>query len=685
MKILGIMSAGRSLLMAVLISMLTACGGGEDNDTNNLVISKTSYINAQGTQDSIFSDGQGNMSVNTIFKLTFSGDLNEKYINGSNIVLHNMNSHKQVNAKVEYDAASRTVTLLPVTLEYENHYMIRIVNAITDVNGNKLRDGKIEFSFFTEAKPALFLQEPINGATEISSRASVRVTFDKPMDVSTINTETFYLLEPSGIKISGTVKMEKDTAIFTPLVELGLSQQYNAVLSSSIRNQNGGAFSGNDVYWSFTTKAVRSSTLHVASEGNDSINAVGIDSLNNMYVAGNTNGSLNGAPNMGDNDAFIAKYSNIHGQLWIAQLGSIDFDTITHLTTDTLNDVYVVGYTDGSIDGITQATMSDIFVAKYSSTGQRLWITQFGADAGHDMSHGIVILNNKIYAAGSTSGAFAGQTSAGEHDFFIAEFDMQTGVKNWIQQFGSTGDDHVAGLGADALGNLIVSVNTRNFDPNAGSVEPDSYVKIYAYTPTAFGVQEAWQSTDLKAEFLSYELRGFSIVANNIYVSGERNPSFHGQGPIILPPPDLEQQFGSFVAKYDSASAGVKVWDKSFDRNNFNVADSMVVDASENIYLAGSTFGDPIPFPGSGAGGPFPIFGPPKETISVRQYNSNGDKLWNAEIKSAGHARVKSLVLDNQGIIHVAGDAHGSVDGNSLIGEGDGFIAKINSLNGQVQ
>ncbi|MDH5258823.1 MAG: Ig-like domain-containing protein, partial [Gammaproteobacteria bacterium] len=163
MKIIGIMSARCTLLLAALILMLTACGGGEDNDINNLVISKTSYINAQGTQDSIFSDGQGNMSVNTIFKLTFSGDLNEKYINGSNIVLHNMNSHKQVNAKVEYDAASRTVTLLPVTLEYENHYMIRIVNAITDVNGNKLRDGKIEFSFFTEAKPALFLQEPING------------------------------------------------------------------------------------------------------------------------------------------------------------------------------------------------------------------------------------------------------------------------------------------------------------------------------------------------------------------------------------------------------------------------------------------------------------------------------------------------------------------------------------------
>ena len=53
----------------------------------------------------------------------------------------------------------------------------------------------------------------------------------------------------------------------------------------------------------------------------------------------------------------------------VQQLGSSSRDSANGVATDSSDNVYVTGYTEGGLDGNTSAGESDIFVVKYNSSG----------------------------------------------------------------------------------------------------------------------------------------------------------------------------------------------------------------------------------------------------------------------------------------------------------------------------
>ena len=98
-------------------------------------------------------------------------------------------------------------------------------------------------------------------------------------------------------------------------------------------------------------------------------------------MGGQTNGSL--APNlMGDTsesqqDAFVAKISPEGFCVWIRQFGSAKSDKTCRVRLDRSGNCYVAGNTNGSIDGAADDITGECpFVAKFDSTGQLLWIKQ---------------------------------------------------------------------------------------------------------------------------------------------------------------------------------------------------------------------------------------------------------------------------------------------------------------------
>jgi len=106
-----------------------------------------------------------------------------------------------------------------------------------------------------------------------------------------------------------------------------------------------------------------------------------VDTEGNCYVGGQTKGSL--APNQivdtGDTyyDAFLAKISSEGTCLWIRQFGSAQLDDICQIRLARNGNLYVAGNTFGSIDGSTEDYAEECpFVAKLDSTGQLLWINQ---------------------------------------------------------------------------------------------------------------------------------------------------------------------------------------------------------------------------------------------------------------------------------------------------------------------
>ena len=82
--------------------------------------------------------------------------------------------------------------------------------------------------------------------------------------------------------------------------------------------------------------------------------------------------------NAGSHDAFLAKYDSSGEQLWVRQFGSAAYEELESVATDLDGNVYVAGHTQGSLAGVNAGSY-DAFLAKYDSSGEQLWVRQFGS------------------------------------------------------------------------------------------------------------------------------------------------------------------------------------------------------------------------------------------------------------------------------------------------------------------
>jgi hypothetical protein len=197
--------------------------------------------------------------------------------------------------------------------------------------------------------------------------------------------------------------------------------------------------------------------------------SVSADGLGSVYIGGLTEGDLNGT-NEGEKDAFVAKYDDAGNLQWTRQFGTSAFEEILGVSADGLGNVYVTGETLGSLAGLLSGT-TDGFVRKYDDAGNELWTRQFGSD-GSDDSRGISVdgLGN-VFISGYTSGSFGGPFQ-GVHDAFVTTYD-QDGNHLWTRQFGTSDDDYGHAVSADGMGNVYFAgeVHGSLGGPNLGGVD----------------------------------------------------------------------------------------------------------------------------------------------------------------------------------------------------------------------
>jgi hypothetical protein len=91
-------------------------------------------------------------------------------------------------------------------------------------------------------------------------------------------------------------------------------------------------------------------TRQFGTSNNDISFGVSADGLGNVYISGETDGNLEGT-RAGSFDAFITKY-NANGTLqWTQQFGTSEWDIATGVSADGLGNVYISGYTAGTLEG----------------------------------------------------------------------------------------------------------------------------------------------------------------------------------------------------------------------------------------------------------------------------------------------------------------------------------------------
>ena len=134
--------------------------------------------------------------------------------------------------------------------------------------------------------------------------------------------------------------------------------------------------------------------------------AVTTASDGSIYLAGTTTGNLDGHINDGGSDAFIAKYNRDGTKEWSQLIGSSSGDDATAVTTASDGSIYLAGTTEGNLDGqVNSGGGSDAFIAKFNKDGTKEWAKLIGTPYEDDNASLTVAGDGTICLIGRTFAA----------------------------------------------------------------------------------------------------------------------------------------------------------------------------------------------------------------------------------------------------------------------------------------
>lgn len=178
----------------------------------------------------------------------------------------------------------------------------------------------------------------------------------------------------------------------------------------------------------------------IGTAGEDFAGGIDVDNTGNIYQALAVAGSLMEQEHIGNQDIAIVKYNPDRSVQWVRQLGTIGNDRPYGVAVTSQQEVVVIGYTQGDLDGQHSDNESDdIFVIKLNAEGDIIWQTQFGTSEA-DRAYALTLTaDDSIIIAGYTKGDLAG-SNAGDKDIITAMLSAD-GEVLWITQTGGDGED----------------------------------------------------------------------------------------------------------------------------------------------------------------------------------------------------------------------------------------------------
>ncbi len=220
-----------------------------------------------------------------------------------------------------------------------------------------------------------------------------------------------------------------------------------------------------------------------SGSGSSSATGVAIDLDGNIYIASITNATLTtniDRPLTGD-DVFLAKYSASGAKLWDQTIAISAAEYARGIAVDSSGNVYITGETEGTLPGQTSAGGKDGFVAKYSTTGTQQWLKQFGT-AGLDESQAIAVSETGyVFLTGETTGGIFGNTSAGGSDAWIAAF-SSNGTLVGSTQLGTAKDDESYGIAVSGGAVYVLGQTLGAIADTADQGQYDAWVTKYSVT-----------------------------------------------------------------------------------------------------------------------------------------------------------------------------------------------------------
>lgn len=198
----------------------------------------------------------------------------------------------------------------------------------------------------------------------------------------------------------------------------------------------------------------------------DSVNAVVVAPDGSVIFAASFQGTVDvgGGPLVAtDYDIMLARFSSAGEHVWSRRYGGAGTQGAVRLALTSNGEIVLAGSFTGSfVVGTTTLNavgMADVFVARFTSTGDPVWAVSGGGSAFETVTDMALDDGDNVAVCGEfgNSASFFGgaSLSASSTDVYVARL-TSGGVHSWSKKLGNSGIDSRCGLDAVAGGDVIV-------------------------------------------------------------------------------------------------------------------------------------------------------------------------------------------------------------------------------------
>ncbi len=349
---------------------------------------------------------------------------------------------------------------------------------------------------------------------------------------------------------------------------------------------------------------------------------------------------------------------------WVKQMGTGGISN--GVSSDAAGNAFATGTISNPglfEDLLIPCQVSDVFLAKYDTAGNLVWVTLGGGDLLDQANDIATDANGTSYVAGAIQtnslhptakfGNFT-LTGNGDYDWLLVKYDAFGNVV-WARNGGSTAGDTAYGVALDATGNVYL---TGHF---SGTMTIDG---VTVQSSGLFDIFLAKYSAAGTLLWLKRAGGTGSDIAHGLVVDGSGNIAIVGEfqstatfGAHAVRAAGLGD---AFIAKYDPA--GNNLWVHSGGSTTSFAGDparAIKVDGANNFFMTGDYTGtatfDGLSVPNTGTSG---------TDIFVAKYNSDGviqwlhhaggpvsDKGYSIGVDQAGNSWVSGFAGSGPGVV----------------------------------
>ncbi|MEO8588004.1 MAG: SBBP repeat-containing protein, partial [Flavobacteriales bacterium] len=237
---------------------------------------------------------------------------------------------------------------------------------------------------------------------------------------------------------------------------------------------------------------------HCATDPSGNVFLSGLTSSSTGIASGGHQNTFGGAI-----DGFLAKFNANGNRQWGTYYGGSGDEIKNECTADVNGNVYLAGETSSSTGIASGGFLNtyaggdrDLYLAKFNSSGNRLWATYYGGAGTESDGSCATDASGNVYLAGTTQSpsgiasgghqnSYGGGMLADLGDGLLVKF-SSSGARLWATYYGGSGLENGTGCAVDGLGNVYLVGETQN---STSGIAFDGYQSTYAGQNDAYLVK----------------------------------------------------------------------------------------------------------------------------------------------------------------------------------------------------